>query len=617
MTDDSPIPQQPDPAFDSRRFLKQVTQQPGVYQMFDLAGKVLYVGKAKNLKNRLTSYFQKSGLAPKTQALVRRIHSVEVTVTPSEAEALILEQNLIKSQRPPYNILLRDDKSYPYIFLSDAEPFPRLALHRGSKLRKGRYFGPFPSAGAVRESLQFLQKTFRVRQCEDSVFRNRTRACLQYQIGRCTGPCVGLVSEEVYAEDVRHTAMFLDGRSDQLSGELIQSMNEAAEAQNYELAAACRDQLTALRHVQGQNAVESGQGNIDVIACAVTEGQACFHVLYIRSGRILGSRSYFPKDPLGEGESELLGQFLPQFYIGLQNLDVPSEVVVSHPIAEADTIAAAVREVAGRGFMIHTKVRTHRARWIAMALEAARQNLKARVSTQQNVLQRFEGLQQLLALDDMPQRIECFDVSHSSGEHPVASCVVFDQTGPVKSDYRRFNIRDVSPGDDYAAMEQALMRRYSRLQTEGRPLPSLLIVDGGRGQLSKAKAVKSELGIESVALLGIAKGTTRKPGFETLICEDGRETVLAADNPVLHLLQQIRDEAHRFAISGHKLARDKKRNRSTLEDIAGVGPKRRRQLINHFGGLQELTRASLEDIAKVPGISRKLAQEVYSVLHNE
>ena len=411
--------------------------------------------------------------------------------------------------------------------------------------------------------------------------------------------------------------MFLDGQSVRLSDELVEQMQQAAEAHDYEQAAVFRDQITALRHVQSQNDAEYGQGDVDVVACATEAGQVCIHVLFIRQGRILGSKSYFPKDPLGESESELLGHFLPQFYIGLRNLDVPAEVVTSHPVEDAAAISAAVGEVASKSFMIHTKVRTHRARWVGMALEAARQNLKSRLNTQQNVLQKLEGLQLLLNLEELPQRIECFDISHSSGEHTVASCVVFDQTGAAKSDYRRFNIQNVQAGDDYAAMEQALMRRYSRLQKEGKPLPSVLLIDGGKGQLSKAKAVKEELGIESVVLLGIAKGTTRKPGFETLITEDGREVALTGNDPVLHLLQQIRDEAHRFAITGHKLARDKRRSRSTLEDIAGVGPKRRRQLINHFGGLQELTRASVDDIAKVQGISRKLAQEVYGVLHRE
>lgn len=602
--------------FDYKTFLKNITRQPGVYQMYDSAGKILYVGKAKNLKNRVSSYFNKSGLNIKTQALVQRIRSIEVTVTASEAEALLLEQNLIKAQRPPYNIVLRDDKSYPYIFLSDGEDYPRLALHRGPKKLKGRYFGPFPSAGAVRESMQFLQKTFRVRQCEDSVFRNRSRPCLQYQIGRCTGPCVNLIEADAYASDVRHTAMFLEGKNESLHDELVADMNRAAEALEFERAAAARDQITALRQVQAQHSVESGTGNADVIACAMDAGEICLHVLFIRQGRVLGSKSYFPKNLLGEGESAVLGEFLAQFYLGERAMDIPAEVVISHPIEEAEALVEAVRQTVGKNIALSDSVRTHRARWLAMAIEAARQNLRARLGSQESVLRKYEALQSVLQIDDL-ERMECFDISHSSGERPVASCVVFDRKGPVKADYRRFNIEDIQAGDDYAAMEQALTRRYSRLQKEGKPLPSLLIVDGGKGQLNKAREVMAELAIQTVALLGVAKGTTRKPGFETLIFADGSERVLAGDDPALHLIQQIRDEAHRFAVTGHKQARDKSRRKSRLEDIAGVGPTRRRQLLNHFGGLQEVMRASVDDIAKVPGISKKLAQEVYSVLHSE
>lgn len=605
------------PEFDFKTFLKNLTRQPGVYQMYDHAGKILYVGKAKNLKNRVSSYFHKSGLNPKTQALVQRIRSVEITVTVSEAEALLLEQNLIKAQRPPYNILLRDDKSYPYIFLSQGEDYPRLALHRGAKKSKGRYFGPFPSAGAVRDSLQFLQKTFRVRQCEDSVFRNRSRPCLQYQIGRCTGPCVGLIDPDAYAGDVRHTAMFLEGKNESLHDELVLDMNRAAEALEFEKAAAARDQITALRQVQVQHSVESGSGNADVVACAMEIGEVCIHVLFIRQGRVLGSKSYFPKDLLGEGESAVLGEFLAQFYLSERAMDIPAEVVISHPVEEADALTEAVKQALGRAIAISDSVRTHRARWLAMAIEAARQNLRARLGSQESILKKYEALQATLQMDEPPERMECFDISHSSGERPVASCVVFDSKGPAKSDYRRFNIEDIQGGDDYAAMEQALTRRYSRLQKEGKPLPSLLIVDGGKGQLNKAREVMGELGIQTITLLGVAKGTTRKPGFETLILEDGSEKVLASDDPALHLIQQIRDEAHRFAITGHKQARDKQRRKSRLEDIPGVGPTRRRQLLNHFGGLQEVMKASVDDIAKVPGISKKLAQEVYSVLHSE
>lgn len=603
--------------FDYKYFLNTLTRQPGVYQMYDAAGSVLYVGKAKNLKNRVTSYFRVSGLTPKTEALVRRIASIEVTVTGSEAEALVLEQNLIKSQRPPYNILLRDDKSYPYIFLSQDEAYPRLALHRGVKRAKGRYFGPFPNAAAVRDSLHFLQKTFRVRQCEDSVFRNRSRPCLQYQIGRCTGPCVDLISPEDYAEDVRHTEMFLEGRSEVLQSELASQMNEAADHLDFERAADLRDQITALRQVQSQNAIEAGDGDADIIACACESGEVCVHLLFIRQGRVLGSKSYFPKDSLGLSEAEVLEEFIPQFYISGKAMDVPSEVVISHPVESADAIAEAIRSVVGRSVTLNDSVRTHRARWLAMAIEASKQNLRARIGSRQAMVKKCEAFQERLGLDSLPNRVECFDISHSSGELTVASCVVFNAEGAVKSDYRRFKIEGIVPGDDYAAMEQAVQRRYSRLQRESKPLPDVLLIDGGKGQLGKATAILAELAITGITLVGVAKGTTRKAGFETLVFPDGSEKVLNPDDPALHFIQQVRDEAHRFAITGHKQARDKKRRRSTLEDIAGVGPKRRRELLNYFGGLQEVSRASVDDIAKVPGFSKKLAQEVYTILHSE
>lgn len=606
-----------DMPFDHITFLKNMTSAPGVYQMYSQSGDILYVGKAKNLKKRVASYFRSSGLSPKTEALVKRICSIELTVTGNEAQALVLEHNLIKSQRPPYNILLRDDKSYPYVFLSVQDDYPRITLHRGAKKKRGRYFGPFPNVSAVRESLHFLKKTFQVRQCEDSVFRNRTRPCLQHQIGRCRAPCVDLVSKEDYAEDVRHTEMFLDGRSDSLNQELAQTMNRAAQQQHYEQAALYRDQIVALRQVQAQFTVETGQGNVDVVACAYQAGEICVHVLFVRQGRMLGSKSYYPKGRLVESEADVLEAFLPQFYLGQSGLDIPAEIVISHPINSRALLMNALAEQHKKSVSISESVRTHRAHWVAMALTAAAQNIKAKLNNLQSVLDKFEALQNVLNLDEMPSRLECFDISHSSGEHTVASCVVFDQTGALKSDYRRFNIEGVEPGDDYAAMAQALTRRYSRLQKESKPLPSIVIVDGGKGQLSQAKAVKEELGIAEVMLIGIAKGTTRKAGFETLVSEQGEEWVLQGDNPALHLLQQIRDEAHRFAITGHKQARDKTRRRSRLEDIPGVGATRRRQLLQHFGGLQEIVAASVEELTKVPGISKKLAEEVYTTLHSE
>ena len=601
--------------FDHKRFLAGLTAQPGVYQMYDAAGKILYVGKAKNLKNRVSSYFHKTGQSPKTQALVSRIADIHITVAPSEAQALVLEQNLIKAQRPPYNILMRDDKSYPYIFLSTNEDYPRIALHRGAKRKKGQYFGPFPNAGAVRESLAFLQKTFRVRQCEDSVFKNRSRPCLQYQIGRCTGPCVDLISPDEYAADVRHTRLFLEGRNEALHDELVGEMEQASSELNFEHAAQCRDQITALRTVQSQSSVEAGAGNVDIIACAMSADQACMHALFVRDGRMLGSKSYFLTTKLGENEAQLLEEFLPQLYLGGRKMEVPSEVIISHLPDDIEQLAQLLSDACNKKMSLGHNVRSHRARWLTMAQEAAKQNLHNRLGQKQNMRARFEALQEALNLPELPEWIECFDISHSSGEETKASCVVFNQEGAAKSRYRRFNIEDITAGDDYAAMEQALTRRYSRLQKEGEGLPDLLLIDGGKGQLGKARDVMAELGITSMVLFGVAKGTTRKPGFETLIDENNRETVLASDSPALHLIQQIRDEAHRFAITGHKAARDKKRRRSTLEDIPGVGPKRRRDLLKHFGGLQEIVKASVDDLAKVNGVSRKLAEEIYGVLH--
>ncbi|HRH77058.1 MAG TPA: excinuclease ABC subunit UvrC [Cellvibrionaceae bacterium] len=603
-------------AFDHATFLSHLTTQAGVYQMYDAAGLILYVGKAKNLKNRVSSYFQKTGHTVKTQVLVKRIASITITVTPSEAEALVLEQNLIKAQRPPFNVMLRDDKSYPYIFLSQGEPYPRLAFHRGAKKQPGDYFGPFPSGLAVRDSLLFIARTFGVRQCEDSVFKNRTRPCLQYQIGRCSGPCVGLISPKDYAQDVHHTQQFLRGDDRVLQAELVADMEAAAERLAFEEAAAIRDKITALRQVQSSSSVEGGQGNVDVVAIAREAGECCIHALYVRQGRILGSKSFYPKDQLDEGESHLLEQFLAQQYLSLRGMDLPDAVVLSHPIDGETGLIEAVRSLRGKTLSLHLRVRAMRAKWLALAQEAAAQNLKMRAASSASALRKLQALQNAIGLAELPNRMECFDISHSSGEATRASCVVFLEGRAHKADYRRFSIDGITPGDDYAAMAQALERRYSRQQAEDKPLPDLLIVDGGKGQLSQAMEVIAKLGLD-VPMLGIAKGTTRKAGFETLIHPDGREQTLQDDHPGLHLLQQIRDEAHRFAITGHKNARDKIRRQSRLEDIPGIGPKRRRELLAYFGGLQEVLGANPEDLARVPGFSKKLAQEVYTALHCE
>jgi excinuclease ABC subunit C len=604
-------------AFDHKRFLQSLSKQPGVYQMYDAGGQVLYIGKAKNLKNRVASYFRQSGLAPKTAALVRKIQNIQVAITQSEMEALILEQNLIKAQRPPYNILLRDDKSYPYIFLSHSEDFPRIALHRGAKNRTGQYFGPYPSVGAVRDSLNFLQKTFRVRQCQDSVFRNRSRPCLQYQIKRCTAPCVNFIAPEDYARDVRHTAMFLNGRGGELMKELADQMDAAAEAQDYEQAAILRDQIAALRSIQAQQFAEAGSGEVDVIALARQGDSICVHVLYVRQGRILGSRSYYYQEKLPQTDGEFLAEFLSQFYLGTRSREIPPFIVASAAIEDKALLEEALKSQRNSNVAIVHQVRGPRQKWLELAARAARENLSAHTQSQQNMQRRFEALQDALDLEETPNRLECFDISHSSGEATVASCVVFDRDGPVTSDYRRFNIKDVKPGDDYAAMEQAISRRYTRVQKGEGVLPDILLIDGGKGQLNTAKGVLAELGINDLRVLGVAKGTTRKAGFETLFLDEvGNARNIPADSPALHLIQAVRDEAHRFAITGHKNKRDKKRRTSLLEGIPGVGAKRRRELLRHFGGIQAVRRASIDELAKVPSISKKIAEDIYSSFHN-
>ncbi|AOE85046.1 excinuclease ABC subunit UvrC [Pseudomonas sp. TCU-HL1] len=603
--------------FDASAFLAACSGRPGVYRMLDADGKLLYVGKAKNLKKRLASYFRKTGLAPKTAALVARIAQVETTITANETEALLLEQTLIKEWRPPYNILLRDDKSYPYVHLSDGD-FPRLSIHRGAKKQKGRYFGPYPSAGAIRESLNLLQKAFLVRQCEESYYKNRTRPCLQYQIKRCKAPCVGLVSPEEYADDVRHSVMFLEGRSNSLAQELSTGMEDAARRLDFERAAELRDQISILRRVQDQQSMEGGTGDIDVVAAIATPGGACVHLISVRGGRVLGSKNFFPQVAIEEEAADVLVAFIGQYYLGNQERDLPGELIVNATHEDFPTLIAALAEQRGRELDISHRVRGTRARWQQLAVTNAEQALTARLANRQHTAARFEALAEALGLDEAPQRLECYDISHSSGEATVASCVVFGPEGALKSDYRRYNIEGVTAGDDYAAMHQALSRRFSKLKDGEGKLPDVLLVDGGKGQLSMAQEVLKELAVPELILLGVAKGVTRKPGFETLYLNDAsHEFTLPADSPALHLIQQIRDEAHRFAITGHRARRGKARRTSSLEEVAGVGPKRRRELLKHFGGLQELSRASIEEIAKAPGISKKLAESIYAALHSE
>ncbi|HEY9198705.1 MAG TPA: excinuclease ABC subunit UvrC [Gammaproteobacteria bacterium] len=601
------------PGFDARDFLKNLTSRPGVYRMLTGEGEVLYVGKARNLKKRVSSYFRSGGLSPKTQALMAQTASVEVTVTHTESEALLLENNLIKTLLPRYNILLRDDKSYPYIFLS-SETYPRLMLHRGARKAKGRYFGPYPNAQAVRESLHLLQKVFRVRQCEDSFFSNRSRPCLQYQIKRCTAPCVKLISPEAYAEDVRHTVQFLEGKDTEVVDELAQRMEQAAAALDYEAAARYRDQIVSLRRVQERQYVSGERGDLDIIAVSGAGGMACIQVFYIRAGRNLGNRAFFPRLPAEAGSGEILAAFLEQHYLGRET---PHELLVNAEVPDADWLEQVLSEQSGHSVTVRARVRGERARWLEMAERNAQLALKARLASRAGMAQRFEALQQSLELDEPVARMECFDISHTRGEATVASCVVFDQEGAVKSAYRRFNIEGIEPGDDYAAIAQALLRRYTRVKEGEAPLPDLILIDGGKGQVAAAARVLEELQLAGVPMFGVAKGPERKPGWEVLHRPEGGEVRLAADDPALHLIQQIRDEAHRFAITGHRQRRARSRSESPLEAIPGIGPKRRQQLLRQFGGLREVARAGVEDLLKIKGISRELAQQIYDAFHGE
>jgi excinuclease ABC subunit C len=601
--------------FDAESFLKQLTTRPGVYQMYDAAGGLLYVGKAKNLKNRVTSYFRASGLSAKTMALVSRIRDIQVTVTTTERDALLLEHNLIKENHPPYNILLKDDKSYPYIYLSSEDKWPKLAFHRGPKRRKGEYFGPYPSAGAVRSTLHLMQKVFKVRQCEESYFRNRSRPCLQYQIGRCSGPCVGLVSDEDYQKQVENSALFLGGKSQKVMKRIADDMEAAAEKLEFEKAAEYRDQLQRLQDVQSAQGIEGSRGELDLLAVKQAHGQACIQVLFVREGRVLGSRTYYPATQLEEDETSVLDAFIPQFYLSGRQT-IPQEIVVSHKPNDAQLLCDTLMEQGKRKVVIKTQVRDARARWLQLAKQTAESNLESFLSGKQTMAGRLEALRRELDLDMTPSRMECFDISHSSGEATVASCVVFDSNGARKVDYRKFNIDGITGGDDYAAMQQALERRYRRLSKGEGTLPDVLFIDGGKGQVSQAQQVLEQFELTTVKVVGVAKGTTRKAGFETLIDGDtGAESQLRGDNPALHLIQQIRDEAHRFAISGHRGRRGKARKQSTLEGIGGVGAKRRRDLLRHFGSIRGVENASVEEICKVEGISATLAQTVYDHLH--
>ncbi|MDQ1211604.1 excinuclease ABC subunit UvrC [Pantoea anthophila] len=601
--------------FDSRAFLSTVTSKPGVYRMYDASGTVIYVGKAKDLKKRLTSYFRTQVGSRKTEALVSNIQHIDVTVTHTETEALLLEHNYIKLYQPRYNVLLRDDKSYPYIFLS-SDTHPRLAMHRGAKHAKGEYFGPFPNGYAVRETLGLLQKVFPIRQCENSVYRNRSRPCLQYQIGRCLGPCVaGLVSEEEYAQQTDYVRLFLAGKDDQVLNQLVRRMEEASTGLRFEEAARLRDQIQAVRRITEKQFVSNQGDDLDVMGVAYDAGMACLHVLFIRQGKVLGSRSYFPKVPVDTDLAEVVQTFVGQFYLqGSEARTLPGDILLDFTLPERELLAESLSELAGRRVNIQSKPRGDRARYLKLARTNAATALTTRLSQHSTIHQRLLALAEFLELDRIT-RMECFDISHTMGEQTIASCVVFDQNGPLRADYRRYNISDITPGDDYAAMNQVLRRRYGKAIEEEK-IPDVILIDGGKGQLAQAIQVFAELDVPwdktRPILLGVAKGSDRKAGLETLFFEaEGEGVSLPPDSPALHVIQHIRDDAHNHAISGHRKKRAKVKNTSALESIEGVGPKRRQQLLKYMGGLQPLMNASVEEIANVPGISHALAEKIY------
>ncbi|CAI0694099.1 excinuclease ABC subunit UvrC [Serratia ficaria] len=604
--------------FDAKAFLSTVTSQPGVYRMYDATGTVIYVGKAKDLKKRLASYFRQQVGSRKTETLVKNIAQIDVTVTHTETEALLLEHNYIKLYQPRYNVLLRDDKSYPLIFLS-ADSHPRLAVHRGAKHAKGEYFGPFPNSYAVRETLALLQKLFPIRQCENSVYRNRSRPCLQYQIGRCLGPCVaGLVSEEEYRQQVDYVRLFLSGKDQQVLHQLIERMENASKLLNFEEAARIRDQIQAVRRVTERQFVSGNSDDLDVIGVAFEAGMACLHVLFIRQGKVLGSRSYFPKVPGGTDMGEVVQTFVGQFYLqGSQARTLPAEILLDFNLPEKDLLAESLSELAGRKIQIQSKPRGDRARYLKLARTNAATALTTKLSQQSTIHQRLAELAKVLNLSEI-NRMECFDISHTMGEQTVASCVVFDGNGPLRSEYRRYNITGITPGDDYAAMAQVLKRRYGKALEE-KKIPDVIFIDGGKGQLGMAIEVFNALNVSwdknKPLLIGIAKGADRKAGLETLFfVPEGEGISLPPDSPALHVIQHIRDDSHNHAITGHRQRRAKVRNTSALELIDGVGPKRRQVLLKYMGGLQPLLNASVEEIAKVPGISQALAEKIYNAL---
>ena len=582
--------------------------------MLNSKHKVIYVGKARDLKKRVSSYFHRTHDSVKTAAMMKLVANVEVTVTNTEAEALILEYNLIKQHKPRFNVTLRDDKSYPYIYVSTRHKFPRLQFHRGPRKGKGRYFGPYPSTSAVRQTLSELQKLFLVRQCQDSYFSNRTRPCLQYQIKRCTAPCVDLIAQETYVKDVDAAIQFLEGKNQSVIDTFVDRMEQAAAAQQYEYAARFRDQISRLKEIEAKQLIaRSTRKDLDILGFASNAAIHCVTVLFIRNGAVIGSRDYFPKLAGETDQQKILNGFVAQYYLGR---DAPAEIILDSEIDDSPLLEGELSGRMGRKIAIKTRVRGDRLRWLQMARTNAEQGLNQQVASNATIRRQFAALGVALELEEPPERLECFDVSHTSGEATVASCVVFNSAGPLKSDYRRFNLNPDAAGDDYAAMAEALRRRYARVKRGEVPVPDVLFVDGGKGQLAEAMTVLDELELDWLKVVAVAKGRTRKPGAERLFVAGEKKAIqLPPDSPALLLIQQIRDEAHRFAITAHRQRRAKARSTSRLERIPGLGPKKRRELLRQFGGLQGVVGAGIDDLVKVRGISRSLAESIYNDLH--
>ena len=602
-------------SFDAPAFLKKLTTRPGIYKMLNEKGEIIYIGKAKNLKNRVSSYFKNNTSSIKQRVMVAKVAAIEVTVTNTEGEALLLECQQIKRHRPRYNICLRDDKSFPYIFLSSEQNFPQITIHRGAKSKKGRYFGPYPSSGAVRESLKLLQRLFPIRQCDDTIYNNRTRPCLQHQIGRCTAPCVGLIDKAHYALDVQSTVMFLEGKGSLLIDQLIIKMEQAAANLDFEKAASFRDQITKLRSVLEKHFVSGEKGDVDIIACVSKGNIACVQVFFIRNGQHLGNKVFFPGITEEHNPSAILQAFIPQYYF---DKPVPYELIVSHELEETALLIEVLAGQAKHPVAIASNVRGERLKWLQIAITNAENSLLSKLSDKQGIYARFLSLQEALGCKNIPKRLECFDISHTQGDQTVASCVVFNREGPVKSAYRRFNITGITGGDDYAAIHQAVFRRFKRLKQGEHEAPDILFIDGGKGQVHEAQKALAELDINNVMIVGVSKGPARKAGMEKLILVDQDHPLdVAPSAGGLLLIQNIRDEAHRFAITGHRMRRGKASKESILESITGLGVKRRQVLLKQFGGLQGISSASIDALCSVEGISRQLAQRVYELFHHQ